>query len=271
MNAPQGSLEWRQERLGVFSGSKIYDLVSPRKEVRNKGTKKADFEEFIRRKAPEQLAALGEKYTVSDLKIVADKLPPDIVRPTEFTKGALTYITKKAAEVVTPVIEDEIYSRSIEWGNEYEDEMFEKLSEKFGIDLETPPFLMSPCGNFGSSPDRVNHASGIVLEGKCPFRPAIFLKQSQYTLEEFKEDNPDYYWQCQAHIAVTGYECFFINYDPRVFNPKKRLSVLHIPKDEVAQEDLIYWTEKAEEKKQEIIQAFLADRTEGEELLKSLM
>jgi hypothetical protein len=311
--AAQGSKEWLREKLGVFSGSKMSDLVPYRTDKKADGSRKQDYEDFINRKNPELLKNLiagilekenkaiaaeeaekdkiekeaeeaGKKppkrkpqrepkinYTVNDLLALVEQIPPDRVRPDDLSTGALSYIYIKAAELVIPEFEPEIRSDAIDWGNYYEDEMFEKVQELIGIELETPPFMMSTCENFGTSPDRINEKHGLVFEGKCPFYPYKFLRQSAYSAEDLKNENRNYYIQCQTHIAVTGAECFWVNYDPRVANKNKQLSIIHVPRDEEVIEDILYWTEKGEAKKQEFVQDFLRKREEGLNKLRQII
>lgn len=262
---PQNSQAWEEDRLGEFTGSRIDVLIPSPKEVKAEGTKKADKLKFLNRVNREAVIDLvlrtgvdsEDKLTLEHIDPLYNSTPGKIVWPDTFIDGALTYIWERAAQIVNPWIAPEVESAAVLWGNQYEAEMFEAVEDAWGIKLETPPYMTSPCGNFGSSPDRVSHEHGIVLEGKCPYIPANFLRQSMYDVATLKAKASVYYGQCQAHIAVTGYKCYWVNYDPRVKNPKKRLSILEVPRDDQYQSALTKYSAMAVAERDRIVKEFL--------------
>ena len=88
--------------------------------------------------------------------------------------------------------------------------------------------------------------TGGIIEIKCPFNPAVHLKHFLFEKpEDLKEDNLQYYTQCQYNMICVerefGYHadfCDFISYDPRT-SKSKQLKVLRIPADKEMQKMLL--------------------------------
>lgn len=89
-------------------------------------------------------------------------------------------------------------------------------------------------GFFASSPDgiRTENESKICLEIKCP-NQSTFIKYAHLIKDaaSLKSTKPEYYWQCLAHMAVTGaIRTDFIAFCPWQQNP---LHIVPIHRDEV--------------------------------------
>lgn len=183
--ATQRSLDWFRSRLGNFTGSEVGKLMKS-------GRKKEDM--------------FGETAMtyISEVAFERD-LNPKIVEDDELFQ---IYVD-----------ETSINSRSLRWGIEQEENarnLFEKI---MGVKVEKCPSVNHPTiERFSSSPDGyvVGDEERACLEIKC-------LGKSNYakymvklhTPEDLKDLNDQYYWQCVAHMSVTGAHCcYFFAYNP---------------------------------------------------------
>lgn len=197
--APQHSLDWYRCRLGKITGSKVGVIMG-----KGKGA--------------------------------------------EFTKTGLTYLNSVAAELMlpAPVVENDdlfsIYldemdstSKAMRIGTERESEardLYEGIKDCKVH--ETGCTDSSFVKGFASSPDGLILDDGVVegtIEIKCP-KPSTYLEY----LSEIKDAdsllnvNPEYYWQCISHIAVTSAQwCDFIVYCPYNQQP---MHIVRIKRDE---------------------------------------
>ena len=172
MNQQQRTLDWYRDRLGHFTGSKIGCLM--RKE-----------------------------------------------KSGEFSNTALSYIYQVAAERnMNPKIinSDSLFgeyvnqnnycTKSMQWGIDQEQSALNLYSKKIGRNVDKVGFIKHPViPFFGSSPD--GYYCGDIergcIEVKCPnqstytrYRNLIFDNQTLLDV------NPDYYYQCMAHMMCTG-------------------------------------------------------------------
>jgi len=84
----------------------------------------------------------------------------------------------------------------------------------------------------GCTPDGVGRGWG--LEIKCPYTPKMHIR----TL--LSREVPDEYMdQVNGHMLVTGKaKCDFVSYDPRMKDPKHRMVIVTVHRDEVEMEKL---------------------------------
>ena len=90
---------------------------------------------------------------------------------------------------------------------------------------------------FASSPDGLVMDENGCVEIKCP-QPKTHTEYliNVHNAEELKKIKPEYYWQCVAHMAVTGAEwCDWMSYCP--FS-QKPLHIVRINRDEEAESEL---------------------------------
>ena len=162
-----------------------------------------------------------------------------------FGKDAISYITEVVAErMLNPsvVMMDELFeeylmqttasSKTLAWGNDQE------MNAK-ALYAKLRKVKITSCGAvelskwFASSPDGLVLESNGVVEVKCP-TPKVHVEYmvNVHTAEDLKKVRPEYYWQCVAHMAVTGAEwCDWMSYCP--FN-KRPLHVVRINRDQEA-------------------------------------
>lgn len=236
MNDLQRTDSWYLSRKGKMTASEIYIL----------------------------LANHREDMTEDELEQFKKDNPKSRVRTKDvpFSQGTFSYLDGKIAEQFMPndafleYMEDcAPHSRAMDWGTLMEDSARSRYQNDTGNEVLDAPFV--PLKGFekfaGGSPDGIIRSGGII-EIKCPFSPAIHLKHFLYeTADDLKEDNLQYYCQIQYNMICVEREFGtnvpfgdFISYDPRI-SKSKQLKVLHIPKDEEIQKQLIERTELAVE------------------------
>lgn len=187
----QGTKEWLVDRLGKWTGSEIEKLFK-------KGRAK-------------------------------DKV---------FGDTAESYIRKKMAErrIAKSVIEDQeswemyvrqtmVTNRAMEFGSEMESYARAEYVEKNGTIVLTTGSINHPTiPNFSSSPDGVVPDEEGVIEGcveyKVPNIETYILYENEIKDNEtLKVTMPQYFYQCQSHMAVTGAKwCDFCAYQPFLTN-----------------------------------------------------
>lgn len=148
-------------------------------------------------------------------KFTSSEIHKLIFKRGNLTDKALKYIHAKAAEILTGE-QTSFDSEATTWGHEQEPKA--DLAFKKFADIETKECGFQMMNEFyGGSPDRLIDGDGLT-EIKCPFNSANHIKHC--TLkddEDFKTECPEYYWQIQSNLNVTGRAyAFFISYDPRV-------------------------------------------------------
>ena len=183
-----------------------------------------------------------------------------------FSTGTYTYLDEKVAEMYMPdnayieYMEDRPTNKAMQWGTFWEEGARNRYMEATGCEILDAPFI--PLKGFekfaGGSPDGIrrigedNDDHNGIVEIKCPFNPSVHLRHFLYEKpEDLKEDNLQYYIQCQYNMICVerefGYKvhfCDFISYDPRT-SKSKQLKVLRIPADEEIQKLLVERTELA--------------------------
>lgn len=234
MNDLQRTEDWYLARKGKLTASEIYTLLANHKEDMTE----AEIEQF-KKESPKS-------------RVRTKEVP--------FSQGTFTYLDGKIAEMFMPenafleYVEDNApHSRAMDWGTLMEDSARNRYQEETGNEVLDAPFIpLKGYANFaGGSPDGIIRTGGII-EVKCPFSPAVHIRHFLYeTADELREDNLQYYAQCQYNMICvereTGTEvpfCDFISYGPRI-SRSKQLKVLRIPKDEEIQKRLLERTELA--------------------------
>lgn len=223
----QHSIDWYRDRLGYITGSKVGVLMKSGR------TKDKIFSDTARTYLY-QLA--GERA-----------LNPSIVNDDEMLKFYIDQTTSQ--------------SKAMRFGTEQEGNARDLYVEQTGRKVKEVGLCHhATIKHLASSPDGVtvdNDVEGCV-EIKCP----TLSTYSQYVAEihdneSLKKVNPDYYYQCQNHMACTGGQfCDFIAYCPFVENP---IHIVRINRDEEAIaliEERVALAEKViEENHQQLIKA----------------
>ncbi len=122
------------------------------------------------------------------------------------------YINELVGQTLSLIPQDGIENytnRAMEWGRRAEEEARRYLSLHLNEDITNGGFCLTDDRRFGSSPDGLIGQDG-VIEIKCP-QPET---QVAYLLKD-DELPPEYRWQVQGHLLVTGRAyCLFVSYCP---------------------------------------------------------
>ncbi len=203
----QRSLEWYRARLGYITGSQVGTLLKSGR------SKDKIFSE----------TALTYLYQLAGER----SLNPEIVKNDDMFGFYIDQTTSQ--------------SKAMRFGTEQEENARNLYIEITGREVIEVGLCKHPTlTNLASSPDGMikdGEALGC-LEIKCPTlstfsRYIVEIKDN----ETLKKVNPDYYYQCQNHMACTDAQfCDFVVYCPFVENP---IHIVRITRDEEAIE-LIY-------------------------------
>ena len=218
----QHSLDWYRVRLGRFTGSQVGRLM---KSGRGKD------ETFSK----DALAYINE--------IVAERmLNPSVVMMDELFEEYLLQVTAS--------------SKALAWGNDQE-------MNARGMYASITKRKVTSCGAiqfsdyFADSPDGLCIEDNGAIEIKCPQNKThTDYLVGVHDAESLKAIKPDYYWQCMAHMTVSGADwCDWMSYCP--FS-KKPLHVVRIERDSSAIATLLDRLELAEQRANEMIQQIQA-------------
>ena len=218
----QHSLDWYRVRLGRFTGSQVGRLM---KSGRGKD------EEFSK----DALAYINE--------VVAERmLNPSVVMMDELFEEYLLQVTAS--------------SKALAWGNDQE-------MNARGVYVSITKRKVTSCGAiqfcdyFADSPDGLCIEDNGAIEIKCPQNKThTDYLVGVHDAESLKAIKPEYYWQCMAHMTVSGADwCDWMSYCP--FS-KKPLHVVRIERDSSAIATLLDRLELAEQRANEMIQQIQA-------------
>lgn len=196
----QRTFEWHTARLGFFTGSEVGKLMV---KSRKKGQLFGD-------------TALSYIY-----RKMAERDLIDEIRTDEDVFNEYQYVNSVSSRAMQLGTETEPIARKL---------IIKELGETF-TEVGSIPHPSVPW--FSSSPDGMSEDGKMVLEIKCP-NIETFMRYKCHVLDaaHLKEENPLYYWQCMAHMAVTGAEaCVFVVFNPFLKHP---LHWVTIKRDELA-------------------------------------
>jgi hypothetical protein len=153
----------------------------------------------------------------------------------EFPKGAQTYVIEKVLESETVNERKQINTFSVLHGKETEVEAVEeymkatgKVVTKYGKEQQ----FIEKGKHEGCTPDGlIGDEEG--LEVKCPDSKTHYERLRFLTAETIKKMLPEYYWQMQDCMRITGRKRWnFVDYDKRFKNPSKRLLIIVVERNE---------------------------------------
>lgn len=165
-------------------------------------------------------------------------------RSVEFTDSGMSYLASVAAErLLSPEIVgdddnfalyiDEVNttSKAMRIGNERECDARQLYCDIRDVNVDEIGCMPHPTiPGFASSPDGLVAPEGCI-EIKCP-TPETYMKYISrvHSADDLQRMNADYYWQCFAHMSVTGARwCDFIVYNPYFCRP---IHIVRIDRDE---------------------------------------
>lgn len=159
-----------------------------------------------------------------------------------FPKGAETYAMEKAVESLLSDPEPSYSNDVMDRGSETEVESVIHFMERTGIEVvkygENQEFV-EMGKHVGCTPDGIIEPDG-GIEGKCPnAKTHFFYLLNLKNQEDLKKHCKNYYWQCQGNMYVTNSSYwYFFSYDPRFENPKHKMVILKIERNETDIEKL---------------------------------
>ena len=126
-----------------------------------------------------------------------------------FTDGGLTYLRRKANEVLVGAMLEEREFEQTKWGKDNEPialQLFEGIVTGYAYEHE---YL------FGT-PDGEDDTA--IYEVKCPFNQGKHFENWMIkSVEELKQKRPEYYWQVVANMCLSGKNHGrLISFDPRL-------------------------------------------------------
>jgi len=221
------SPEWWRARIGTFTGSEAWKLMSePRgktyaqlynETIESINDKKAKYR-AIKNKATK--TAIKTIESIIKLEYYAESLE-NCKDELQLSETANTYILDKVWEVLSDTCKQGVDNFATQWGIENEPLARKWYSKKTGFDVQDPYLCFSKEVNgLSCTPDNFVNEDGLA-EIKCPYNGANHLKHCFITTDEyFKNEHSDYYWQCQTQMFITGRVwCDFVSFDPRINSP----------------------------------------------------
>ncbi len=185
-----------------------------------------------------------------------------------FGDGAMTYIRRKAAELLTMDVKEEVSSYSIEWGYQYEKEACNEFIRRTGYTGmyygKGNPVFFKYEDDFGGSPDwerDVLIVPAVGADFKCPYNSDIHLDNLRLTdAGDFKANRWEYFVQAQCNMLYRGWDEFcFVSYDPRFREDKLKMKVMRFGADMEFRKELIERQQAAVEMREKIINELLND------------
>lgn len=153
----------------------------------------------------------------------------------ELPKGAQTYATEKAVELLTAFQNEEPYiSLEMQWGIDHELEAIRLFTEKTGKTVEFTGInqqFVQLGDDIGCTPDGLIGKT-VGIEVKCPKSTTHLQYLRINTGDELKKLKPEYYWQIQGSMFITKRRVwYFVSFDPRYKNENLRLKILRIERN----------------------------------------
>ncbi len=184
----QRTPEWFDLKLGLFSGSGVYNLIGQDSVKKVEGVKM-------------------------------------LTMPTKLTKGGKTYVMSKVKEKLYGKRKETPTTYAMEWGTIHEDTAAIEYMDKFGVWASRVGFYYND--DFGSSPDRLIDPGRGLLEIKCaPVKHVDYcLLKNQ---EDIYKKEKAHFWQMYMAMYCTQRQwCDFVAFDPRLEGKFKHLR-LHV-------------------------------------------
>jgi len=138
-------------------------------------------------------------------------------------KTGETYVWEKVAEELGATMPP-VTTYAMQRGMDMEPVAKVYYSKAFNSSISPAEFIAAPwCDEAGASPDGIvtdweNTEVQKLIEIKCPMNPTHHL--IYFTIKsvaDFKREKPEYYWQVQLQMAVTGInQCDFVSFYPEI-------------------------------------------------------
>lgn len=158
-----------------------------------------------------------------------------------FPDGAETYAIEKAIETLVTEV-DYFSNDDMDRGNNEEFDSVQFFMEVTGLKVEkyaTEQEFFELGMHVGCTPDGLIGDDGLI-EGKNPkSKTHFFYLTNLKTVEDFKKHCKNYYWQVQGNMYVTDRKyCYFYSFDNRFKDPKHKLFLLKVERNDTDIEKL---------------------------------
>jgi hypothetical protein len=186
-------------------------------------------------------ARLG-KFTASSIEAIC--------KPKGLGQTGASYVFEKIAEILTGQQKEIPTTKAMQWGVDIEAVAVAHLSQVLKMPLTKNEDTLTHdslllCG----TPDIIINDVDITgfqlncgVELKCPNSDTHLTYGIMASGDDLKKEEPKYYWQIVAYMLLTGFDSWiFVSYDPRVIEPKKRMYIFTIKRNE---EDILFLTER---------------------------
>ena len=142
-------------------------------------------------------------------------------------KTGETYVMEKVTEELGVPI-PEVSSYAMQHGTEWEPMARQYYEIAFKCEVEQVGFIIASwCPDAGCSPDGFVRDTNKMIEIKCPYNPVVHTKHLLIkSAADLLELHPEYYWQIQMGMAVTGKSaCDFVSFHPEFSGWKRMISI----------------------------------------------
>lgn len=126
-----------------------------------------------------------------------------------------SYVMEKVTEALGVDL-NEVSTYAMQYGIDMEPQAKAYYEQSFNCSITDVGFIVASwCSESGASPDGIINGEKLI-EIKCPFNPVhhtqnLLIKSA----DDLKKLRPEYYWQVQHQMAVTGYQkCDFVSFCP---------------------------------------------------------
>ena len=148
-------------------------------------------------------------------------------------KTGETYIFEKVTEQLGVSL-NPVVNYAMQHGIEYEPLAKQYYEIAFKTEVEEQPFLIADwCEDAGASPDGIVKGANKGIEIKCPYNPVIHTKHLMIKSGlDLMTQHPEYYYQVQMCMAVTGLPAWdFVSFHPE-FTGWKRMIAIEIKRND---------------------------------------
>lgn len=228
MEVQQNTVEWRKQRLGKFTSSQLSDLM--------KSGKKKD-------------EMFGDAAKTLMESVASERMLREDVKNNEQLFEAYLEHTDSS-------------NKYTDWGHACEGKARKMFEKEYNVVVQETDCIDHPEIEWlAGSPDGViltedGEAVEAVIEIKCPL-PKTHVKYFARikNSDDLKKVKPEYYWQVQNNMFVTGAQyCYFISYCPWVVC---KMRVVKIERNDDDLKELALRVQKANEEVDDMIAQFL--------------
>lgn len=181
------------------------------------------------------LQSRKKRFTVSEYgRLMGYENNPEYQK--RLTKGGISYAYDKYLETITTGKLKEFTTKSVDHGNEFEEEAAERFQKETGVKLHNygdKQEFIEFGEHLGCTPDGLIGEDG-GFESKCPDSKTHDKYLTEITdVESFKKTCPNYYWQIQGSMYITRRKYwYFVSYDPRFIEEDEQILILKIERNE---------------------------------------